>query len=69
MLMEPGMNGRQTFEEIIRLYPGQKAIIFSGFSESNDVKAALNLGAKRFLKKPYSIEQLGMAVKKSLEGG
>lgn len=69
MLMEPGMNGRQTYEEIVRLHPGQKAIIVSGFSESNDVKVALNLGAKGFLKKPYSIEQLGMAVKESLAGG
>jgi DNA-binding NarL/FixJ family response regulator len=68
MLMEPGMNGRQTYEEIVRLYPGQKVIIVSGFSESHDVKIALKLGAKGFLKKPYSIEQLGMAVKESLAG-
>jgi PAS domain S-box-containing protein len=69
MLMGPGMNGRQTYEAIIKLYPEQKAIIVSGFSESNDVKAALFLGAKGFLKKPYSIEQLGMAVKECLAGG
>lgn len=69
MLMEPGMNGRQTYEEIVRLYPGLKAIIVSGFSESHDVKVALNLGAKAFIKKPYSIEQLGMAVKESLASG
>ncbi|MEJ2157320.1 MAG: response regulator [Desulfobacteraceae bacterium] len=69
MLMEPGMNGRQTYEEIVRRRPGQKAIIVSGFSESNDVKIALKLGAKGFLKKPYSIEQLGMAVKESMAGG
>jgi PAS domain S-box-containing protein len=69
MLMEPGMNGRQTYQEIVRLHPGQKAIIVSGFSESNDAKIALKLGAKGFLKKPYSIEQLGMVVKKSLTDG
>jgi DNA-binding NarL/FixJ family response regulator len=68
MLMEPGMNGRQTYQEIVRLHPGQKAIIVSGFSESRDIKIALNLGAKGFLKKPYSIDQLGMAVKESLSG-
>jgi CheY-like chemotaxis protein len=69
MLMEPGMNGRQAYEKIVKLHPGQKAIIVSGYSESYDVKVALNLGAKGFLKKPYSIEQLGMAVKESLAGG
>ncbi len=66
MLMAPGMNGRQTYEEIIKLYPNQKAIIASGFSESDDVKATLRLGASGFIKKPYSMNQLGRAVKEAL---
>ncbi|HID02935.1 MAG TPA: response regulator, partial [Desulfobacterales bacterium] len=45
MVMEPGMNGRKTYKEIIKIVPDQKAIIASGFSESDDVKAALKLGA------------------------
>lgn len=68
MLMEPGMNGRQTYEEIIALYPDQKAIITSGFSKSDDVKATLKLGAGGFIKKPYSIDQLSQAVNKALGG-
>lgn len=66
MLMEPGMNGRQTYEAILKLQPGQKAIIASGFSESDDVKLTLQLGANDYIKKPYSMEKLGRAVKKSL---
>ncbi len=66
MLMEPGMNGRQTYEEILKLYPGQKAIIASGFSESADVTAALQLGANAFIKKPYSMDLLGQSVKDAL---
>jgi len=66
MLMEPGMNGRRTYEEIIKFYPEQKAIIASGFSVSEDVKATLSLGAGGFIKKPYSIKQLGKAVKEVL---
>jgi len=68
MLMEPGMNGRQTYEKILQLYPEQKAIIASGFSESDDVKSTLQLGAKGFIKKPYSISQLSQAVKDALHG-
>jgi len=68
MLMEPGMNGCQTYEEIVRLNPGQKAIIASGFSESEDVKITLQLGASEFIKKPYSINQLGLAVKSAIAG-
>ncbi|MDO8948555.1 MAG: response regulator [Desulfocapsaceae bacterium] len=66
MLMEPGMTGRQTYEEITKLYPNQKAVIASGFAESEDVKATLQLGAGGFIKKPYSIDQLGRAIKETL---
>ena len=66
MLMEPGMNGRQTYEKIIAISPGQKAIIASGFSESDDVKATLKLGAGSFIKKPYTMAQLGKAMKAGL---
>ncbi len=66
MLMEPGMNGHRTYEEILKLYPGQKAIIASGFSKSDDVRAALRLGAGGFIKKPYSMAQFDQMVKKVL---
>lgn len=66
MLMEPGMSGYQTYKEILKLYPDQKAIIASGFSESDDVKAAINIGVSAFITKPYSMKQLGRAVKQSL---
>lgn len=66
MLMEPGMNGKETYEKIHEIQPSAKAVITSGFSESEDVKNALRLGAKRFLLKPYSIEQLGRAVQQAL---
>ena len=66
MLMEPGMSGRQTYEAITKLYPNQKAVIASGFSETEDVRATLQLGAGEFIKKPYSTKQLARAIKKVL---
>jgi signal transduction histidine kinase/ActR/RegA family two-component response regulator len=66
MIMDPGMNGRKTYEQIIALHPGQKAIIASGFSETDEVKKAQDLGAGIFIKKPYTINQLGSAVKQEL---
>ncbi|MEN8141269.1 MAG: response regulator [Thermodesulfobacteriota bacterium] len=68
MLMEPGMNGRQTFAEIRAINPEQRAIIASGYSDSDDVKEALRLGAGGFIKKPYSMAKLGRAVKDALKG-
>lgn len=68
MFMEPGMNGRLTYERIIEMYPGQKAIIVSGFSKSDDVKKALRLGVGSFIEKPYSAAELGWAVYRELHG-
>ncbi|MBU1565732.1 MAG: response regulator [Proteobacteria bacterium] len=66
MLMEPGWNGRRTYEEILKVRPQQKAIIISGYSEGEDVRACLTLGVGRFVKKPYSLEQLCIAVYEEL---
>lgn len=66
MMMDPGINGRLTYELIIRIHPDQKAIIASGFSESQDVQMALQQGARGFIQKPYSIEQLGKAIKEGM---
>jgi signal transduction histidine kinase/ActR/RegA family two-component response regulator len=66
MLMDPGMNGRQSYAKILKLYPDQKAIVASGFSQSDDVKATIKLGANGFIKKPYTMASLGQAVKEAL---
>ena len=66
MLMDPGMNGFQTYTEILKIHPHQRAIIASGYSENEHVKSSLREGASQFLKKPYSMGQLGQAVKSAL---
>lgn len=68
MVMDPGMNGRKTYEEILKLSPGQKAIIASGFSESDEVKMTIALGAQGVICKPYSMDQLGAMVQDALAG-
>jgi two-component system cell cycle sensor histidine kinase/response regulator CckA len=67
MIMEPGINGRETYERIIDLHPDQKAIIASGFSETEDVKVAQALGAGLYIKKPYTLEKIGIAVRDELK--
>ena len=66
MIMDPGINGRRTYERIVEIRPDQRAVISSGFSESEEVFRARELGARGFLKKPYSIEELGRAVKEAM---
>jgi DNA-binding NarL/FixJ family response regulator len=67
MIMPKGINGRETYEEIIKIHPKQKAIIASGFSETIDVKKTQSLGAGKYIKKPYTIEKIGRTVKEELE--
>jgi CheY-like chemotaxis protein len=62
MIMEPGMDGLETYRQIIRYKPGQKAIIASGFSETWRVKEAQRLGAGAYVKKPYTIDKIAQAV-------
>ena len=69
MIMDPGMDGLATYEKILQIYPCQKAIIVSGFSESDLVFSAQALGAGTYLKKPYVIEKLGLTVRRELDRG
>ncbi|MCF6238053.1 MAG: response regulator [Candidatus Marinimicrobia bacterium] len=68
MIMGTGMNGRQTYEQIVKIYPDQKAVITSGFSKNEEVQKAQSLGAGKFVKKPYIMKQIGQAVKQVLHG-
>jgi PAS domain S-box-containing protein len=67
MIMDPGMDGLDTYKEILELYPGQKAVIVSGFSETDRIKKAHRLGAGAYVRKPYSMERLGLAVRRELD--
>jgi DNA-binding NtrC family response regulator len=67
MIMTTGIDGLETYKEILSIRPKQKAIIVSGFSETNRVKKIMDLGAGAYIKKPYSIESIGTAVKLELE--
>ena len=64
--MDPGMDGLDTYKAILELHPGQKAVIVSGFSETERVKEAGRLGASEYVRKPYVIGRLGLAVRKEL---
>ncbi len=62
MLMEPGMNGLETYEKILQDHPHQKTIIISAYSNNENVKRTLQLGANSFLRKPYDIAKLSKTV-------
>jgi two-component system, cell cycle sensor histidine kinase and response regulator CckA len=67
MIMDPGMDGLDTYKKILEIHPGQKAIVASGFSKTDRVKEAQRLGAGAYVKKPYTLEKIGLAVKTELK--
>jgi len=67
MIMDPGIDGLETYKRILKLHPKQKAIIASGFSETDRVKKAKKLGAGAYVKKPYVLEKIGVVIKEELE--
>ena len=67
MIMDPGIDGLDTYKRIIEIHHGQKAIIASGFSETDRVKELQSLGAGAYVRKPFLLEKIGLAVREELE--
>ena len=67
MIMPKGINGRETYEAILKFRPGQKAIIASGYAKTEEVKRAQKLGCGKYLKKPYTLEKIALAIKEALK--
>jgi len=66
MIMDPGMDGLDTYKKILEIHPGQKAIIASGFSETDCVTEVQSLGAGAYIRKPFFLEKIGLAVNEEL---
>ena len=67
MIMDPGIDGLDTYREISRIRPGQKAILVSGYSETDRVREAQKLGAGTYVRKPYTLEEIGLAIRNELD--
>ena len=67
MIMEPGIDGCETYRRILKDHPVQKAVIASGFSESERVREAQRLGAGGYIKKPYTLENIACVLRAELD--
>jgi DNA-binding NtrC family response regulator len=64
--MIPGIDGLETYQRVLEINPKQKAILVSGFSETDRVIEAQKLGAGAYVKKPYLMEKIGVAIRDEL---
>ena len=67
MVLGPEMDGLILYRRMLALHPKQKAVITSGYAESARVKKALEAGAGGYIRKPYSLRQIALAVRLELE--
>jgi two-component system, cell cycle sensor histidine kinase and response regulator CckA len=68
MVMEPGMDGLDTYQNILTIRPDQKVIIVSGYSETDRIKKALELGVRSYVKKPYRLGEIVTTIQEVLAG-
>ncbi|WP_163338315.1 response regulator [Desulfopila sp. IMCC35008] len=62
MIMEPGIDGLETFRRIITRQPDQKVILVSGYADVSRVKQMKELGLDSHIKKPYTLNSLAESV-------
>jgi CheY-like chemotaxis protein len=67
MIMDPGIDGLETYRRMREINPKQRAIIVSGFAETDRVKQTQAMGAGAFVRKPYILEKIGLAMRRELD--
>lgn len=68
MVMPDGIDGTETYRRARQVRPGQRALIVSGFAETERVREAQALGAGSYVRKPVTLEKLARAVRQELDG-
>ncbi len=67
MIMENDFDGLDTYKEMVKYKPGQKAIIASGYAQTDRVREAESIGVSKYIRKPYTMQKLGKAIREVLE--
>lgn len=67
MIMFPGPDDLETYQKIREIHPRQKTILVSGYSETERVLTVQRLGASAYVKKPYVMETIGLAIRQELK--
>lgn len=67
MVMPGGMDGLATYQSVAAANPGQRAIVVSGYSGADRREKLRALGVVGYVSKPYTMEKLGVAVRRELD--
>ncbi len=61
-LIMPGIGGRRTMEELLKMSPGAKILVASGYCPHGRTEDMLAFGARGFLTKPFDTRKMVQAV-------
>lgn len=67
MITDDEWDGLRTFSELKAIDRGIRTILISGFTETDQVLEAQALGAGPFLRKPFTVEEIGTRLKEVLD--
>jgi len=65
-MVMPVMGGGATFDELAAIDPGVPVLLASGYSLEGDAQEILDRGARGFVQKPFSKDELSRAVREAL---
>ena len=60
----PEMNGFEAFEEMHKIFPTMACVIISAEDDNQSFRSAMNVGAREYLVKPFTVYELNNAVKR-----
>ncbi len=67
MIMDDDLDGCQLYRKMLEVSPGQKALVVSGFSQSDQLAEARALGISQILEKPVTLPQISRAIRRELD--
>ena len=65
----PGKSGLETLKSLLSGLPGVRVLMLSGFSDGNYVVRCLRAGAKGYITKHATLEEIATAIRKVMRGG
>lgn len=60
----PEMNGFEAFKAMYEIFPSMACVIISAEDDNQSFRSAMNVGAREYLVKPFTVYQLNNAVKR-----
>ncbi|GAB1468932.1 response regulator [Candidatus Cloacimonadota bacterium] len=63
----PGLNGLEVLGAVVNMDPNLPVILMTGDVDTDKMRTAIQLGAFDFLRKPFAIAELHIAVKQALQ--